>query len=146
VVGEDKINESTFETYVYLGKVGKFVGPRDVMRGANLSSPSVAYRNLQKLIDLELVVKDSSGNYGVEKRVGLKGYVWIGKNLIPRFMIFGFIFIVVIIVEMIILFPHLIVGASVEGSFWLLTIVTIVAATIFIIEGIRFRKKLHYKS
>lgn len=144
--GENKINASTFETYVYLVKVGKFVGPRDVMRGANLSSPSVAYRNLQKLIDLDLVVKDSSGNYGVEKRVGLKGYVWIGKNLIPRFMIFGFIFIVAIIVEMIILFPHLIVGASVEGSFWLLTIVTIVAATIFIIEGIRFRKKLYHKS
>ncbi len=143
---EDKINSSTFETYIYLVKVGKFVGPRNVMRGAGLSSPSVAYRNLQKLIDLDLVVKDSAGNYGVEKRVGLKGYVWIGKKLIPRFMIFGFIFIGAIIAEIVILFPHLIVGASVEGSFWLLTIVTIVAASIFIIEGFRFRKKLNHKS
>jgi predicted transcriptional regulator len=54
----EELNASTFQTYMYLVKVGKPVGPRDVMRGANLSSPSVAYRNLQKLIDLGLVVKD----------------------------------------------------------------------------------------
>jgi hypothetical protein len=47
-----ELNASTCHTYVYLVKTGKPVGPRDVMRGANLSSPSVAYRNLQKLVDL----------------------------------------------------------------------------------------------
>jgi hypothetical protein len=29
----------------------------------------------------------------------------------------------------------------VEGSFWLLTTVTVVAAMIFLVEGLRFRKK-----
>jgi hypothetical protein len=40
VESEDDLNASTFETYVYLVKTGKPVGPRDVMRGANLISPS----------------------------------------------------------------------------------------------------------
>lgn len=111
------------------------------MRGANLSSPSVAYRNLQKLVDLGLVVKDEYSNYLVKEKVGLKGHVWVGKALIPRFMIFGFIFLGVLITEMVILFPHLLVGASVEGSFWLMIILTIVSAIIFLTEGYRFRNK-----
>jgi hypothetical protein len=141
VESKDDLNASTFETYVYLVKTGKPVGPRDVMRGANLSSPSVAYRNLQKLLDLGLVVKDEYGNYVVKEKVALKGQVWLGKTLVPRFMIFGFIFVGIVITELVILFPHLLVGASVEGSFWLLTIVTVVSAAIFLIEGLRFRKK-----
>ncbi len=135
------MNASTFQTYLYLVKIGKPVGPRDVMRGANLSSPSVAYRNLQKLIDLGLVVKDNYGNYVVKEKMGMKGYVWVGKTLVPSFAIFGFIFIGVLIGEVAILVPHLLAGAAVEGSFWLLTIVTVVSAVLFLIEALRFRKK-----
>ena len=94
---DQDLNASTFQTYLYLVKAGKPVGPRDVMRGANLSSPSVAYRNLQKLMDLGLVIKDVYGNYVVKERVEVKGYVWFGRTLIPRFVIFGFIFIGVLI-------------------------------------------------
>lgn len=138
---EDKLNAATFQTYVYLVKVGKPVGPRDVMRGANLSSPSVAYRNLQKLIDLGLVVKDAYGDYVVKEKTGMKGYVWIGRTLVPSFAIFGFIFIGVLIAEVVVLLPHLLLGASVEGAFWLLVIVTVVSAVIFLVEALRFRKR-----
>ncbi len=111
------------------------------MRGANLSSPSVAYRNLQRLTDLGIVDKDSYGNYIVKKKVGLRGYVWVGRHLVPRFAIFGIIFVGVIIAELVVLFPHLLLGSPVQESFWLLTIVTVVAAAIFLVEGLRFRKK-----
>jgi hypothetical protein len=141
VTAEDELNASTFQTYVYLVKAGKPAGPRDVMRGANLSSPSVAYRNLQKLVDLGLVVKDEYGDYVVKEKIGFKGYVWMGKSLIPRFIVFGFVFLGVLIAEIVILVPHLLVSASVEGSFWLLTVVTIVSMLIFLVEGLRFRKK-----
>jgi len=138
---EEELNATTFQTYVYMVKVGKPVGPRDLMRGANLSSPSVAYRNLQKLMDLGLVIKDEYGNYVVKEKMGMKGYVWVGKTLIPSFAIFGFIFIGVLIAEIAILIPHLVVGASVQESFWLLTAVTMVSAAIFIFEALRFKKK-----
>ncbi len=138
---DNELNASTFQTYVYLIKVGKPVGPRDVMRGANLSSPSVAYRNLQKLMDFGLVVKDEYGNYLAKEKMGLRGYVWVGKTLIPRFAVFGFVFVGVLIGEVAILLPHLLAGAAVEGSFWLLTIVTVFSAAIFLVEGLRFRRK-----
>ena len=69
-MAEEELNSTLFKTYVFLVKTGKPVGPRDLMRGADLSSPSVAYRNLQRLIDLGLVAKDEYGNYIVKKKVG----------------------------------------------------------------------------
>jgi pilus assembly protein TadC len=138
---EEELNATTFQTYLYLVKVGKPVGPRDLMRGANLSSPSVAYRNLQKLMDFGLVVKDNYGDYVIKEKLSLKGYVWFGKNLIPTFAIFGFIFVGFLIAEIAVLIPHLIVSAPVEESFWFLTAMTIACALIFLIEGLRFRKK-----
>ena len=116
------------------------MGPRELMRGANLSSPSVAYRNLQKLIELDLVLKDAYGNYVAKEKVGLKGHMWIGRALVPRFVVFGLVFLGILITEVAILLPHLLLGASVEGSFWLLTIITIVSAAIFLVEGSKFRK------
>jgi hypothetical protein len=138
---QQELNGTLFSTYVYLVKATKPVGPRDLMRGANLSSPSVAYRNLQRLTDLGYVVKDDYGNYVVKKKVNLKGYVWLGKTLLPRFVIFGFVFVGVLVAEIAVLVPHLILNSPVEESFWLLTVVTIVAAAIFLVEGLRHRKK-----
>lgn len=137
----EELNPTLFHTYVFLVKVGTPVGPRDLMRGANLSSPSVAYRNLQKLMDLGLVVKDEYGNYVVKEKIGMKGYVWIGKTLMPSFAIFGFVFIGILIAEIAILIPHLLVGSPIEESFWLLTVVTVVSAAIFVAEALRFRKR-----
>ena len=141
---DEELNATTFQTYVYLVKVGKPVGPRDLMRGANLSSPSVAYRNLQKLMDLGLVVKDEYGNYVVKEKVGMKGFVWVGKTLMPSFAIFAFIFIGVLIAEIAVLIPHLLFGSPVEEAFWLLTVVTVVSAVIFLVEALQFRKKPRY--
>jgi len=138
---DEELNASTFETYVYLVKVGKPVGPRDVMRGANLSSPSVAYRNLQKLLDLHLILKDEYGNYFAKEKTGMKGHVWIGRTLMPTFAIFGFIFLGVLIAEFVMLLPHLLVGASVEEAFWLLMIVTVVSAVIFLVQAVRLKWK-----
>ena len=138
---DEELNPTLFHTYVFLVKVGKPVGPRDVMRGANLSSPSVAYRNLQKLMDLGLIVKDEYGNYVVKEKIGMKGYVWIGKTLMPSFAIFGFVFIGILIAEIAILIPHLLGGSPIEESFWLLTVVTVVSAAIFVAEALKFRKR-----
>ena len=67
--------------------------------------------------------------------------MWLGKTIVPRFVVFGFIFVGVLIAELAILIPHLFLATSVEGSFWLLTIITVVAAAIFLFEGSRFKKK-----
>ena len=128
---EEELDSTLFNTYVFLVKSGKPAGPRDLMRGANLSSPSVAYRNLQRLIDLGLVSKDDYGNYILRKKVNIRGYVWVGKTLIPSFAVFGFIFVGVLIAEIGVLIPHLLKGSPIEESFWLLTVVTFVSAAGF---------------
>jgi len=126
---------------MYLVKVDKPVGPRDVMRGADLSSPSVAYRNLQKLLDLGLIVKDEYNNYVVKERVNKKGYVWIGRTLMPSYVIIGFIFMGILIGEIGILIPHIVRGMPIQESFWFLVITTIVAASLFLVEAFRFRMR-----
>lgn len=137
----EELNASAFQTYMYLVKVGKPIGPRDVMRGANLSSPSVAYRNLQKLMDLGLVVKDPYNNYVVKEKISKKGYVWVGKTLMPSFVIVGFIFVGILIGEVAVLIPHLVRGTRIQESFWFWILTTTIAALLFFVEAIRFRMK-----
>ena len=92
-------------------------------------------------MDLGLVAKDEYGNYIVKKRVGMRGYVWVGKMLIPSFAVYGFIFVGVLIAEIAVLIPHLLKGSPVEESFWLLTAVTVVSSAVFLVESWRFKKK-----
>ena len=65
---QEELSPTAIQTYLYLIKAEKPVGPREVMREAKLTSPSVAYRNLQKLIDMNLAYKDNYGNYGVKEK------------------------------------------------------------------------------
>ena len=141
MVATEELNSTQFRTYVFLVKTGRPVGPRDLMRGANLSSPSVAYRNLQKLIDLGLVAKDEYSNYCVKKKVRLQGFVWIGKRIVPSFAIFGLIFIGILVAEIAVLIPHLLIHSPIEESFWLLTLVTVVTAAVFLSQALLFRRK-----
>ena len=137
----EELEGTTLNVYSCMVKEGKPLGPRETMRLANLSSPSVAYRNLQKLIDLGVVVKDEYNNYVVKEKVSKKGYVWVGKTLMPSFVIIGFIFVGILIAEIAILVPHLLVGAPIQESFWFWILTTIVAASVFLFEAIRFRMK-----
>jgi hypothetical protein len=138
---DQDLNASAFQIYLYLVKTGKPVGPRDVMRGANLSSPSVAYRNLQKLMELGLVVKDVYGNYVVKEKADVRGYMWFGRTLVPRFVIFGFIFIGLMVAEIAIIVAHVVIGDPIERSLWLLTGLTLMVAIIFLVEGLRWRQR-----
>jgi predicted transcriptional regulator len=75
---------TTLNVYSYVVKKGKPVGPREIMRGANLSSPSVAYWHLQKLENSGLLQKNEVGEYVVKEKTSISGNIWIGRNLVPR--------------------------------------------------------------
>jgi predicted transcriptional regulator len=78
VPDDEELEGTTFKVYLYVVKDAKPVGPRDVMRGVNLSSPSVACRHLQKLETLGLLQKNAYGEYVVREKANIKGHVWIG--------------------------------------------------------------------
>jgi len=131
----------TLKIYLYTVKK-RFVGPRDVMRGVHLSSPSVAYRHLQKLENMDLLVKDDLGNYVVKKKVAVRGYFWIGRFLVPNPLVYAFVFLVILAIEIVVLAIHF----SVEDQefkifFLLLTSITAAALVLFVFEGWRMLRK-----
>ncbi len=141
----EELEGTTFAVYSYVVKEGRPVGTRDVMRGANLSSPSVAYRHLQKLEALGLLQKNEYGEYLVKEKANIRGYLWVGKTLVPRMLFYCFFFMGILIVEVTILGVHW--GAEdyeFKVFFFYLALITAAAMVLFLIEGllllVRFKK------
>ncbi len=138
---EDELNTTTFDLYLYLVKVHEPTGPRDIMRVMNISSPGVVHRHLQKLTEWGWVDKDEYGRYTVKKKVGFKGYVWLGKKLLPMSTLFAFGFVVLSIVWIAVLVWHLLLGSPIDQSYAILTVVTVVAALFFLVNVLRPGKR-----
>lgn len=121
------------------------MGTRDVTRGANLSSTSVANRHLQKLEELGLIGKNEYGNYVLTEKANITGHVWVGKNLVPRLMFYSFFFMGAFAAEVsIILLSLIIKGLVIQSSF--LTGMTKVAMALFLVEGIALYRKTNPKN
>jgi len=142
-MGNEELAGNTLIVYAYVVREDRTVGTRDVMRGAHLSSPSVAHRHLQKLETLGLLEKDNGGNYILKEKTGVSGHVWVGKNLVPRLMFYSFFFIGAFGAEIaIIALSYLVVELVIETSFLFLTGMTAVAMILFFIEGALLRRKV----
>lgn len=132
----------TLKVYLYVVKKNRPVGPRDVMRGAHLSSPSVAYRHLQKLETMGLLTKNEYGNYIVKEKVAVRGYVWVGRILVPNPLVYSSIFLGILIIEFVVLAIHFSVETQEFKTFFLLlTLITAAALILFTIEGLRMLTK-----
>jgi hypothetical protein len=133
----DKLEGITLNVYLYAAKKGKPVGPRDVMKSVGLSSPSVAYRHLQKLEDLAYLAKNEYGEYTVKRKAPLKGQIWIGHNIVPKMYLYASVFLVILVVELSILAVHFEVETyEFKVFFLLLTLITGAAFAVFLVEGI----------
>ena len=137
-----EIEGITLSVYLYVAKKGRPVGPRDVMKGANLSSPSVAYRHLEKLEDLGLLGKNEYGEYFMKGKARVRGYVWIGKRLVPKMLAYSLLFMIILIVELIVFFLHYPVEDFKFAVFFLLLmLITGLAMGVFFIEGLLMRRR-----
>lgn len=142
----EQIEGTTLRVYVYVVKESRPLGPRDVMRGLQLSSPSVAYRHLQKLENAGLLKKDEHGEYVVKKKKGLGGFHWIGKNFFPRTMFYFFFFLGLLLTEAIILALHWQYENYDDFVFFGLGLtITAIAMTFFLVEAILALRKLRIK-
>lgn len=68
------------------------LGPREVQRFTNFTSPSKALYHLEKLKDMGILKKNSFGKYYVVKRVNsgiLRFYLPVRNRLIPRALIYA---------------------------------------------------------
>ena len=96
----------TLDVYLYIVKKRKNVGPREVMKGITLSSPSVAHRHLQKLEDFGYLKKNKYGQYLVKEKARIKDHIWIGNRLIPKMFLYSVIFFTILIIEIFVLAIH----------------------------------------
>jgi hypothetical protein len=142
----DELEGSTLIVYAYIVRSDKPVGTREITRGTELSSTSVAHYHLQKLENLGLIEKNSYGQYTIKKKASIDGHVWVGKNLIPQLMFYALFFIGAFVTEVsMILLSLIIKNLVIETSFWFLTIITLVAMILFIKEGLGLHRKLNPK-
>jgi len=132
----------TLSVYLYVVKKRAPVGARDAMKGANLSSPSVAYRHLEKLEDLGLLEKNEFGEYTVKRKARVAGYMWLGRRLVPKMLAYSLVFMGILIVELVVLGLHFEVETfEFKIFFLLLALITGFAMAVFIIEGLLQRRR-----
>jgi hypothetical protein len=128
--------------YAYVVKEGKPVGPRDVMRGVNLSSPSVAYRQLQKLENFGLLERNQYGEYVVKEKTSVSGHLWLGRNLVPRLVFYSFFFMGILGAEIaIVAIQFFFNGQSLNLEIFYLIVITVIAMGLFLGEGILLHRK-----
>lgn len=84
---EYELRGKTLKIYLYILKQGKPVGVREVQRELQLSSPSVAYHHIEKMVRLGVLEQDQMGDYVIAKKVDpgvLQAFVNVGRFSLPR--------------------------------------------------------------
>lgn len=141
-VGEE-LERTTFNVYLYVAKEGKPVGPRDVMRGVGLSSPSVAYRHLTKLEDSGLLRKNEYGEYLLKKKIKVPGYHWVRRSLLPNAMFYFYFFFGLFLTEVVVLAIHYHVETYEFKVFFAIGLsITGIAMILFLMEGLSLKKRI----
>ncbi len=139
---EEELEGTTLNVYLHVIRKGEPVGPRDVMKALSLSSPSVAYRHLQKLEDLGYIQKNNYGEYIAKNKARVNGYIWIGNHLVPKMWRYSLVFLAILIIEFYVLAVHFPVETyEFKVFFLLLMLITGLALGLFSIEGYRQNKR-----
>ncbi|MCL5876943.1 MAG: hypothetical protein M1540_03925 [Candidatus Bathyarchaeota archaeon] len=143
-VNPEELEGTTLNVYSYVVKEGKSVGPREVMRATNLTSPSVAHWHLQKLEGLGLLTKTEYGEYTVKEKVNVSGHLWVGRKLVPRLIFHSFFFMGILIIELgLLAYPLIIQGQAPSIYLYYLISPTAIATVLFLAEGMWLTKKIH---
>jgi hypothetical protein len=142
----EELEGITLSVYLYVVKQGKPVGPRDAMKGAHLSSPSVAYRHLAKLEELGLLQKNEYGEYVAKGKARVGGYIWVGRRMIPKMLVYSLVFMGILIWELVVLATHYVVeNYEFKVFFLLLTLITGFAMILFFVEGLLQRTRTKHR-
>jgi hypothetical protein len=79
----------------------------------------------------------------VKEKVAVRGYVWIGRNLVPNPLIYSLVFLGILITELVVLAIHFPVETDEFKIFFLLlTLITVAALILFLIEALRMYRRI----
>ena len=94
-----EIKGNTLKVYLYLLKHGPSE-LRDVQRGLNLSSASLASYHLGKLLETGFAEQDEYGKYSAVQEASdriLDGYSKIGPAVVPQLFFFSLLFTILVV-------------------------------------------------
>ncbi len=133
---EGALEGTTLAVYVFAVRFNRPIGTRDVVRGLGLSSPSVAYRHLQKLVATGLLTQNESGEYTVKTKRRIHGYLWLGHHLVPQVTVYSFLFMVFLAVEAIVFVIHFgVENYEFKVFFFILMLITAAVVVLLLVEG-----------
>ena len=86
------------------------------------------------------------GGQVIKEKVSVRGYVCVGRTLIPNSLVYSLVFLGILIVELVVLAIHYHVETrEFKIFFFLLTLITAAALVLFLIEGLRMRRKIRIR-
>jgi hypothetical protein len=94
-----EIRGNTLKVYLFLLKHGPSE-LRDIQRGLNLSSASLASYHLGKLLETGFAKQDEYGKYSAVKEASdkiLEGYSKIGPAVVPQLFFFSLLFTILVV-------------------------------------------------
>ena len=100
-VSKSSVTGTTRRVYLYILSSRTPVGVRDIWRGLDLSSPSLAQYHINKLLELKLIDIDQFGKVHVNsqnKLDVLQNFLNLRGKVVPRLVVFGALSIGLLIV------------------------------------------------
>jgi len=125
-----QLGETTWRVLLSLLSHRQPIGPRELTKKLGLSSPSVALYHLEKLIRMDLIRKDTHGEYCVlgDADLGfLDNYLFFEHGSLPR-MVFYAVFVTGFLVIYLLTIPFdfgahniaaLVIALSTSSFFWI---------------------------
>ncbi len=131
-----ELSKTSLKIYMYLLARNEPVGPREIARELGLSSPSLAYYHLKRLEELGLIRREDRG-YIALPGLRMEGYIAIGRRLVPRLILYSFIYLGLLLVEIAGLILNIIRNILPTIELIVLIIFTAITFLLLLVEGIR---------
>ena len=90
--GRRYLSGVVWDVYLYILTSNEPVGVREIGRGLNLSSPSLAQYHVNHLLEMKLISQTKDGRYVAEEKSkleALRNFVLLRGTLISRMIIYG---------------------------------------------------------
>ncbi len=96
-----KLGETTWKVLIAILSLHRPIGPRELSKRLNLSSPSVGLYHLEKLVEHRMLEKNVHGEYWIREDVDLEfleNFLFFESLAIPRFVLYAAFFTGLLIV------------------------------------------------
>jgi len=132
----EELKGKTLEVYKCFLRAKEPLGVSDIQRILKLSSPSLAYYHIQKLLDMGLIKNEGKG-YTVDKVIEYN-IVRMRGIIIPKYFFFFIFFLVAFILELTYFKPN-----TISSQYLFSLMVTLLALILFSYETLKLLKRFY---